>query len=96
LSPSTTFTLTILTLDGTVVVRETVSTPATGQLHFSRSVNCLGPFPLLPPLLPPPPPPPLFPEVPVIPEADSLLLLGVGLAALGTVVGYRRWRGRKE
>jgi uncharacterized repeat protein (TIGR01451 family) len=108
LSPSTTFTLTILTLDGTVVVRETVSTPATGQLHFSRSVNCLGPFPLLPPLLPPPPlipappsaigvgGPPLFPEVPVIPEADSLLLLDVGLAALGTVVGYRRWRGRKE
>ncbi|HLH26722.1 MAG TPA: hypothetical protein VK066_29715, partial [Chloroflexota bacterium] len=54
-----------------------------------------------PPLLPPPPPAPTgaaapargaFPEVPVIPEADSLGLLAAGLAGLGAVVG---WRGRR-
>ena len=36
-----------------------------------------------------------LPEVPVIPEADSLLLLVGGLAALGTLAGYRTWRGHK-
>src|SRR5262245_62218627 len=63
--------------------------------------------PLLPPLLPPPPPPPpplvplaglpppaaapVAPEVPIIPEAQSgvLLALGVGLLGLRTL-----WRRR--
>jgi len=55
-----------------------------------------------PPLLPPPPPAPMggmmqpsraaFPEVPVIPEADSLFLLVGGLVALGGLVGYRKLR----
>ena len=53
-----------------------------------------------PPLLPPPPPAPTggiapraaFPEVPVIPEAESLGLLVVGLAGLGVLLG---WRGRR-
>jgi hypothetical protein len=54
-------------------------------------------MPLLPPLLPPPPlllpPPPLrAAEVPVIPEADSGLLLLTGLAALGMWAGLRGWR----
>jgi LPXTG-motif cell wall-anchored protein len=30
--------------------------------------------------------------VPIIPEADSLILLGGGLAAMGAVLGWRRWR----
>ncbi len=59
------------------------------------------PPPLLPPPLLPPPgpmgalaPPPraAMPEVPVIPEADSLWLLVGGLVALGGLVGYRRRR----
>jgi hypothetical protein len=57
-----------------------------------------------PPLLPPPPPllpPPPFtmgsgmmpmPEVPVIPEADTLPLLLGGLAALGALAGWRTRR----
>jgi hypothetical protein len=61
-----------------------------------------------PPLLPPPPPPSLgqplmgpmapgaFPEVPVIPEADSLPLLLGGLAALGGLVAYRHFRRRAD
>src|SRR5439155_11592293 len=68
LPPNTTFLLTITALDGTVVVREAVTTPVTGTLRFFRSVNCfvsLPPLPLLPPppplLLPPPPPPFLVP-----------------------------------
>ena len=60
--------------------------------------------PLLPPLLPPPllPPPPqpaarvAFPEVPVIPEADSGVLLGVGVLALAGVAALRRGRRRPE
>jgi uncharacterized repeat protein (TIGR01451 family) len=118
LPPSTTFALTILTLDGTVVVRETVSTPAAGAVHFSRSLNCLAPFPPLPPLLPlpplpnllPPPPAPLIPvppsavqgavapvpEVPVIPEADSLLLLGGGLVLGGILAALRARRRRGD
>ncbi len=57
-----------------------------------------------PPLLPPPPPAPTgaqvvpsaaaYPAVPVIPEADSLLLVVGGLVALGGLVGYRRLRRR--
>jgi hypothetical protein len=62
-----------------------------------------GPPPL--PLLPPPPPPLLsppptmmggtmrMPEVPVIPEADSALLLLGGFAALG---GLAAWRARRR
>jgi hypothetical protein len=58
-----------------------------------------------PPLLPPPPPAPTgamapsraaFPEVPVIPEADSLFLVIGGLVALGGLVGYRRLRRRDD
>jgi YVTN family beta-propeller protein len=57
-----------------------------------------------PPLLPPPPSAPMgaapagaaFPEVPVIPEADSVVLLVGGLAAVGVLAGLRarRRRGR--
>jgi acid phosphatase len=63
----------------------------------------LPPLPPSPPLLPPllMPPPPLLPvggsgassaEVPVIPEADSLPLLGAGLLALGALHRLRRPR----
>src|SRR5579883_759501 len=56
------------------------------------------------PLLPPPPPAPAgaisqraaFPEVPVIPEADSLPLLLSGLAALGALAGWRARRRRQD
>jgi hypothetical protein len=59
------------------------------------------PPPMLPPALPPMPPlarPPFAaaagpaPEVPVIPEADSVALLAVGLAALGALARWRRRR----
>jgi hypothetical protein len=51
-----------------------------------------------PPLLPPPPPAPAsgarapasFPEVPVIPETDSVALLALGLAAIGGLAILRR------
>jgi hypothetical protein len=57
-----------------------------------------------PPLLPPPPPAPAagarapaaFPEVPVIPEADSLFLVVGGLVALGGLVGLRSLRRRRD
>jgi hypothetical protein len=67
----------------------------------------LAPVPLLPPLVPPPPPPaPPFlppppvlpsadavaPEVPVIPETESGLLLVLALATLGVLAA---WRGRR-
>src|SRR5262249_56876792 len=66
------------------------------------------PPPILPPPPPPlpllPPPPPFLspfaapsavaPEVPVIPEADSLPLLGGGLLVLGALAGLRAWRRR--
>jgi hypothetical protein len=64
--------------------------------------------PLPPPLALPPPgsfgaqmaagPPAramMAPEVPVIPEADTLLLLAVGMAGLGTLATLRAWRRRK-
>src|SRR5262249_8044965 len=57
-----------------------------------------------PPLLPPggaiPPlqggAPPSYPAVPVIPEADSVLLLGAGLAALGAFAALRKRFGRRD
>jgi hypothetical protein len=54
-----------------------------------------------PPLLPPPPPAPMaqramLPEVPVIPEADSLLLLVGGLAALGGLAAVCALRRRQD
>src|SRR5439155_16448428 len=65
------------------------------------------PLQLLPPPLPPLLPPPLapaagarapaaFPEVPVIPEADSLFLVVGGLVALGGLVGLRSLRRRRD
>ncbi|HLI27632.1 MAG TPA: hypothetical protein VKZ60_11200, partial [Chloroflexota bacterium] len=62
------------------------------------------PPPLLPPGAPipplqsaapvgaPPSPPARYPAVPVIPEADSLLLLVGGLAAVGAFAWWRRSR----
>jgi CSLREA domain-containing protein len=68
------------------------------------------PLPPPPPILLPPPPPPLVPlptapfsgtprgapppEIPVVPEADSLLLIGASLAALAGLAALRRRRGR--
>jgi hypothetical protein len=67
--------------------------------------------PPLPPLPPPPPPPaPLLPPppvmppammappagVPVIPEADSALLLLGGLLGMGGLVGLAAWRRRRD
>jgi hypothetical protein len=55
-----------------------------------------------PPLLPPPPPPPptapqpAYPEVPIIPEADSLFLVVGGLVAAGGLVGLRGLRRRRN
>lgn len=40
--------------------------------------------------------PPAYPAVPVIPEADSALLLGVGLAALGAFAALRKRFGRRD
>lgn len=64
------------------------------------------PPPPLPPLVPPPLPPPLVPlppgpmgaplaarplaEVPVIPEADSLALVGLGLGLMALLAALRR------
>lgn len=104
LAPNATFTLTIRAPDGRVLVQEVVTTPAADPLRFVRTSNCLPP-PLLPPPPPiflPPPPSPLVPapavpsaaavEVPIIPEADTLLLLACGL--LATAVLGRRYRRR--
>ncbi len=55
-----------------------------------------------PPLLPPPPalappgPSTAYPAVPIIPEADSLLLLGGGLAALALLARLRAGRAARE
>jgi hypothetical protein len=72
--------------------------------------NFLPLLPPPPPLLVPPPPgpllpvppsttggggPPLLPEVPVIPEADSRSMLGVGLVLGGVLAGLRVWRRRR-
>ena len=96
-----TFTTTALTVP---------SATATIQCPGANLPSNLG-QPLLPPPLPflPPPPPPLlpppsaiqrpvavFPEVPVIPEAGSLVLLIGGLAALGGLVGVRGLRRRRN
>ena len=37
-----------------------------------------------------------FPEVPVIPEADSVFLVVGGLVALGALVGLRSLRRRRD
>jgi hypothetical protein len=58
------------------------------------------PIPLQSPLLPPPPAAAALsgpvaapaPDVPVIPEAESQLLLGVGLGAVGLLASARRRR----
>jgi autotransporter-associated beta strand protein len=91
---------------GTATVTGTVSgsgapAPAAGPAAATLLVPLLpGPMPPLgpPPLLPPPlaPTAPMLPaaqpEVPIIPEADGLLLLAAGLAAVGLLV--RPWRRR--
>jgi hypothetical protein len=90
----------------------TTTGPGGGVLPFPPGIGLplLPPPPLEflppppPPLLPPPPPPPAgvgvarpaFPEVPVIPEADTVLLLVGGLAALGIAAGARTLRRRKQ
>jgi hypothetical protein len=74
----------------------------------AAGVLVLPPPPPPPPLLPPPPPPPPpaptpccarapahFPEVPIIPEADTLMLVGGGLALLGMLSALRLRRQRR-
>jgi hypothetical protein len=89
-----------------VTVTGTVSGPGPGQ----RAVVAAGAAPLVPPappiLLPPPPSPliPLYPaaplspgvgpEVPVIPEAESLGLVVAGLVGLGLLASTDFSRGR--
>jgi uncharacterized repeat protein (TIGR01451 family) len=84
------------------------TTTTTVNCGIGQALNLpfLPPPPLLlppppPPLLPPPPgfgmgqmapPRAAFPEVPVIPEADSVVLLGIGLAAMAVVAGLRSRR----
>jgi hypothetical protein len=85
-------------------------TNATNTVIIPNNLPLLPPPPLQfippppPPLLPPPPPAPMagarapagFPEVPVIPEADSLFLVVGGLVALGGLVGLRSLRRRRD
>jgi hypothetical protein len=81
---------------------------ATG-VRVTGIVTGPGPRPVVSPLLPPPPqlmplpPAPVgvsgeatgsFPEVPVIPETNSLVLLADGLAAIGGLLVLRRRRHR--
>lgn len=87
-----------------VLVRRPVTATPTPAFALRPPVPLLPPpLPLPPPgpPAPPPVPPPLvpregaaFPEIPVIPEASSLLLfLAGGLVALGGLLTYRRlWR----
>jgi hypothetical protein len=58
----------------------------------------LGLLPPVPPALPPAPlaPGPPFVEVPVIPEAESLLLVSGGLALAGALVALRRRAERRR
>ncbi|HZU06162.1 MAG TPA: hypothetical protein VFB73_09310 [Chloroflexota bacterium] len=77
-----------------------------GNLVAQGVILCdVLPPPAPPPaiVLPPPPPPvaavpaaaaPPFPEVPIIPEAESLALMGCGLAVLGALLGMQQWRRR--
>jgi uncharacterized repeat protein (TIGR01451 family) len=89
----------------------TTTTTVTCPGLSGQGLPLLPPPPLMflppppPPLLPPPPgmgmgqmaaPRAAFPEVPVIPEADSLFLLVGGLVALGGLVGYRKLRRRDD
>src|SRR5262249_3016130 len=57
------------------------------------------PSPPPPPLLPPPgpvmQPMPAMPPVPVIPEADSFLLVAIGIVGIGALAGLRAYRRRK-
>ncbi len=99
-----TATLTIVAGANTVTFVNAVST-----VIIPNNLPLLPPPPLQfippppPPLLPPPPPAPMagarapagFPEVPVIPEADSLFLVVGGLVALGGLVGLRSLRRRR-
>jgi hypothetical protein len=89
-----------LTVGGTADVTGVIAGGPVGRVGLV-GVGRLPPPPL--PLLPPPPPflippPPaamaVAPEVPVIPEADSLALVGVSLAALAGLAGLRRRRAR--
>jgi hypothetical protein len=86
-----------------VLVRRPVTATPPPALALRPPVPLLPPPLLLPPPgppAPPPVPPPLvpregaaFPEIPVIPEASSLLLfLAGGLVALGGLLAYRRLR----
>jgi MYXO-CTERM domain-containing protein len=77
LAPNTTYALTIVAVDGTVVVRQAVTTPAAGSLRFVRAVNCLPPLPPPPPIVLPPPPPPVIPvpPPPVAPAAVAAPVL---------------------
>jgi hypothetical protein len=96
ITANTTTTLTFINTPSTVIIPNQLPILPPPPLQF------IPPPP--PPLLPPPPPPPAagarapagFPEVPVIPEADSLFLVVGGLVALGGLVGLRSLRRRRD
>jgi len=96
ITAGTTTTLTFINVINTVIIPNNLPILPPPPLQF------IPPPP--PPLLPPPPPAPAagarapaaFPEVPVIPEADSLFLVVGGLVALGGLVGLRSLRRRRD
>lgn len=84
------------TINGTADITGTITGPG-GVLRTGGAAALL---PLLPPPVPlsPPPVPAVLlplPEVPVIPEAEPLLLVAGGMAALGAGVVLRAWRRKR-
>ncbi|HZR99385.1 MAG TPA: DUF11 domain-containing protein [Chloroflexota bacterium] len=99
----------VATAPGLPQVTATVTTLVSGAPMMLPNVAPL--LPPSPPILLPPPPSPLIPappstiagevapplpEVPIIPEADSLPLLGAGLALAAALAGLRAWWRRQH